>query len=285
MAGELYANNLNQNQIKNVAILLARMNANGITNPISQAGILAVMSKESGFNLTGRETSYSTTSVARIKSIPQFARALAGFSDAQIDALKKDDVKFFNTVYNGIAGNGPNDGYKFRGGGPNQITGRSNYQSLGRKIGVNLGDNPEKIEDPYVAADAAIQYFKDGFNSLKAHGNDKPFNSPPSINDFKTAQDSSSAMYNINAGPGFSFDKLKNSKFNEGLTKTNNVVQSYYDYITKNPQVAQIVQQEEKLAESNSDIQGEKKKYLAPIVIVSAIVILSAILIFRKNKK
>lgn len=45
----------------------------------------------------------------------------------------------------------PGDGFRFRGRGYVQITGRANYERIGRLLSVDLIDNPEKALDPEIA--------------------------------------------------------------------------------------------------------------------------------------
>jgi putative chitinase len=52
------------------------------------------------------------------------------------------------------------DGKKFRGRGFLQITGRDNYNRVGRGIDIDLIKNPEKLEEPLVAARAAIWFWQ-----------------------------------------------------------------------------------------------------------------------------
>jgi len=51
------------------------------------------------------------------------------------------------------------DGYKFRGRGYVQLTGRANYRSFGAQIGVDLENNPDLASQPDVAAKLAIAYW------------------------------------------------------------------------------------------------------------------------------
>ena len=45
----------------------------------------------------------------------------------------------------------PGDGFRFRGRGYVQITGRANYERIGRLLGVDLIGNPEQALDPEIA--------------------------------------------------------------------------------------------------------------------------------------
>ncbi|HIE4193307.1 MULTISPECIES: glycoside hydrolase family 19 protein [Burkholderia] len=60
----------------------------------------------------------------------------------------------------------PGDGFRYRGGGLLQITGRYNFRVMGQKIGVDLEGNPDQIVQPSVAAEASAQFWAD--NALSA---------------------------------------------------------------------------------------------------------------------
>jgi putative chitinase len=53
------------------------------------------------------------------------------------------------------------DGYRYRGRGFIQLTGRANYREFGKKLGLDLENNPDIAADPQVAAKVAAQYWKD----------------------------------------------------------------------------------------------------------------------------
>ncbi len=59
------------------------------------------------------------------------------------------------------------DGYKFRGRGPIQITGRYNYRTYGEVLGLNLEAYPELLEQPEHASRAAAAFWREnGCNEL-----------------------------------------------------------------------------------------------------------------------
>lgn len=67
-----------------------------------------------------------------------------------------------NTIYAGKLGNGDpasGDGWRFRGRGFLQITGRQNYRDFGRLIGMDLEENPEQLAQPAPAARAAALFW------------------------------------------------------------------------------------------------------------------------------
>ena len=55
----------------------------------------------------------------------------------------------------------PGDGRRYKGRGPIQITGRSNYRRYGDLLGVDLEDNPEAAENPRIAFKIAALYWLD----------------------------------------------------------------------------------------------------------------------------
>ena len=59
------------------------------------------------------------------------------------------------------------DGWKYRGRGAFQITGRENYQALTETLGVDLINHPELLETPQYAVISAGWYWnKRGLNKL-----------------------------------------------------------------------------------------------------------------------
>lgn len=55
----------------------------------------------------------------------------------------------------------PDDGWRYRGRGPIQCTGRINYYRFGNHIGIDLLTNPELMEDIYLGLQFAGWYWKD----------------------------------------------------------------------------------------------------------------------------
>ena len=221
---------LSAEQKANASIIIARCIAKGITNHFSQGSILSIALKEGNLNPKASEVSYRSTNNVRIRKIFSKTKTL---SDAQLTALKNNDIAFFNFVYNGIAGNSATDGYKFRGRGYNQLTGRGNYRSIGKKIGVDLEANPDLLStNPTVAADALLQYFIDGFIQGKKLGKLAQYNST-GINDFKTLPDSLGAFYHANAGWGKTTAQIQADPTG-GLAKAKSTVDEFYTLVSNN---------------------------------------------------
>jgi putative chitinase len=163
-------NQLTPQQLSNAKLVDQALVDIKLVNPYLRAGILAVVSKESSF-LPKSENSYSTTPASRIREI--FGVWFNGMTDQQINTLKKDDRAFFNHVYsnNKFLGNlGGDDGYNFRGRSMNQITGRANYTDLGKKLGVDLVNNPDLLLDPQIGAKACAKFFYDSIVRAQGSG-------------------------------------------------------------------------------------------------------------------
>jgi putative chitinase len=52
------------------------------------------------------------------------------------------------------------DGFKYRGRGIFQLTGRANYKSMGEKLGIDLLGHPDKAAEPETALRIACEYWK-----------------------------------------------------------------------------------------------------------------------------
>lgn len=69
--------------------------------------------------------------------------------------------KLANFVYAGRMGNvNAGDGFRFKGRGPIQLTGRSNYLQMGQAIGADLVGRPELMLEPVVGLRAAIRWWE-----------------------------------------------------------------------------------------------------------------------------
>ena|SRR2546426_3337295 len=89
---------------------------------------------------------------------------------------ERQPEKLANYVYANRLGNGDSasgDGWRFRGRGLLQITGRGNYRSAGLALQLPLETEPERLETPEAAALAAAQYWQSrGLNELADDRND-----------------------------------------------------------------------------------------------------------------
>lgn len=71
---------------------------------------------------------------------------------------------YFNKMYSNrkdLGNLGGDDGYRYRGGGLVQLTGRANYRKYGAQIGVDLEKYPELIVKPEVSGACLLHYLID----------------------------------------------------------------------------------------------------------------------------
>lgn len=148
-------------------LLRAEMDRQGVTDPQLRAGIAAIAMGESAFQMKP-EMGYAHTSNERIREI--FTHRVQALSEDDLDRMKADPEGFFNFVYGGAFGaqqlgnTDAGDGFKFRGRGLFQLTGRGNYAKYGHMIGRDLLTDPEVADDPQVACAVAVAYMRDRYH-------------------------------------------------------------------------------------------------------------------------
>jgi putative chitinase len=139
----------------------------GINTPLRVAHFLAQCGHESGgFRVTSENLNYSAKGLAGIfkKYFPTEAAATPYARQPQKIANKV----YANRMANGSEASG--DGYKFRGRGYIQLTGRDNYTQFGKAIGVDIPSNPDSVATTYALASAAWFWSKNGLNKLADTG-------------------------------------------------------------------------------------------------------------------
>lgn len=70
---------------------------------------------------------------------------------------------YFTRLYEGrrdLGNDQPGDGFRFRGRGFVQITGRANYDAAGQALGLDLVGNPDAALEPEIAAPVLAWYFR-----------------------------------------------------------------------------------------------------------------------------
>jgi predicted chitinase len=186
-----------------IALIKNSLTKAGIANPVLQSGILAVVSTEGSF-YPKNELNYSGTKNSRLRTL--FGSRLADLTETQLETLKKDNVAFYNKIYGGTFGKvnlgntQPNDGWDFRGRGFNGITGRALYNFIGKQIGVDLVNYPERLNELPVASDALAIYFANGFKSGITSGQLKKKFGIDTVADIKDLPTATKVAFQSNAG-------------------------------------------------------------------------------------
>ena len=123
-----------------------------ITNNLRLAHFLAQCGHESGgFKAVSENVNYSA---AGLKGI--FGKYFPG---NLAESYARNPQKIASRVYGGRMGNGPEatgDGYKFRGRGFIQLTGKNNYTQFSKFIGEDCVANPDLVATKYPLASAAF---------------------------------------------------------------------------------------------------------------------------------
>ena len=139
-----------------------------ITTPLRLAHFLSQCGHESGgFRLVNENVNYSA---AGLKGI--FGKYFPGNLS---DSYARQPQKIASRVYGGRMGNGAEstgDGYKFRGRGYIQLTGKDNYTRFGKFIGEDTVANPDLVATKYPLASAAFFFDSNKLWSICDKGSD-----------------------------------------------------------------------------------------------------------------
>jgi len=87
--------------------------------------------------------------------------AVHGSDDAQA-LIRRGPEAIANRVYANRLGNGDEasgDGWRYRGSGYKQLTGRTNYRDIGDIVNLDLEGNPELAREPAAAARIAFAFW------------------------------------------------------------------------------------------------------------------------------
>ena len=123
-----------------------------ISNPLRLAHFLAQCGHESaGFKAIQENLNYSADGLKKI--FPKY------FPGNLAEGYAKNPEKIASKVYGSRMGNGDEttkEGFKFRGRGYIQLTGKDNYTRFGKFIGEDTVSNPDLVATKYPLASAAF---------------------------------------------------------------------------------------------------------------------------------
>lgn len=138
-----------------------------INTPLRLAHFMSQTGHESGgFKITTENLNYSAKGLANI-----FKKYFTPESAAE---YQRKPEKIANIVYANRMGNGnqaSGDGYKFRGRGFIQLTGKTNYQAFDKTVEDNIEANPDLVATKYPLLSAAWFWSKNGLNTIADQGN------------------------------------------------------------------------------------------------------------------
>ncbi|WP_133501049.1 XVIPCD domain-containing protein [Cognatilysobacter terrigena] len=159
----------------NAEFLLEKARQAGITDPRELANFMGQMQVEcGGFRRMEESTHYSAERLLEVFGPHRDRKGhwhdgrngLTTIDEARA-ITQGGDRAIANAVYGGTWGarnlgnTEPDDGWRFRGRGYVQLTGRDHYESMGRRLGVDLVGHPELAADRDIAARIAITYWND----------------------------------------------------------------------------------------------------------------------------
>lgn len=157
--------------------LQGAMKAYEITTPRRVAGFLSQIAHESGKLETLEESlNYSVEALQRFVKWKRISAADAQ-KHGRAPGQKANQEAIANLIYGGAWGKENlgntqwGDGWRFRGRGLKQLTGRANYTRCGAAIGEDLANSPDRLLMPVNAALSAGWFWKThGLNEIADRG-------------------------------------------------------------------------------------------------------------------
>lgn len=138
-----------------------------INTPLRLSHFLAQCAHESmEFKLTIENLNYSADGLLRI--FPKYF--------TQLSALKyqRSPERIANIVYSNRMGNGDinsGEGWKYRGRGYIQLTGKDNYTAFNNYVSDDVIEHPDLVATKYPLLSAAWFFHKNGINKISDRGN------------------------------------------------------------------------------------------------------------------
>jgi putative chitinase len=140
----------------------------GITSALRLSHFLAQCGHESGgFKAVTENLNYSSDGLKKI-----FPRYFPGNLN---ESYARNPQKIANRVYSSRMGNGDEasgDGYKYRGRGYIQLTGKSNYTAFDKTVPEDILANPDLVATKYPLASAAFFFNSNGLWTICDKGAD-----------------------------------------------------------------------------------------------------------------
>lgn len=146
----------------------ALLEHHGITTPLRQAHLLAQMFHETdGLTITFENMNYRARRILEVFGVGNHSAAVR---PAEAEMLAGRPEALAERVY-GLGNPGKarelgntqaGDGFRYRGGGLLQTTGRGSYRKRGEEIGIDLEADPERVLDAEVALLPALGEWSDG---------------------------------------------------------------------------------------------------------------------------
>ena len=140
----------------------------GITTPLRMAHFLAQALHETGkFRILRENMNYSAPRLVEIFGVGRHSAAVTR-GEAELLAGKPEQIA--ERVYGlgnphkarELGNTQPGDGFRFRGNGVLQTTGRGGHRRMGQAVGVDFEHHPELVTTPEHALNPALQEWTEG---------------------------------------------------------------------------------------------------------------------------
>ena len=140
-----------------------------IDTPLRQAAFLAQIAQESA-QLSRLVENLNYSDVSLLAQWPKHFTVEEARQYGRADGHLANQEMIADLAYAGRNGNGDvasGDGWRYRGRGAIQVTGKYNYDKCGRAIGIDLVAHPELLADPVQACRSAAWFWaRNGLNAL-----------------------------------------------------------------------------------------------------------------------
>lgn len=117
------------------------LSENGVTTPLRLSHFFAQLEHESNLKPIAENLNYSASALRRV-----FGKYFKSYTEAK--TFERQPERIANRVYANRMENGDEtsgDGWKYRGRGFIQITGRANYRMLSEATGIDYLSNPDLL--------------------------------------------------------------------------------------------------------------------------------------------
>jgi putative chitinase len=171
------APNARQNYLDAIRNGDALFQQHGITTPLRMAHFLAqALHETGGFRILRENMNYSAERMVDIFGV---GRHSAAVTQAEAESLARKPEQIAERVYGlgnprkarELGNTRPGDGFRYRGNGVLQTTGRGSHKRMGQAVGVDFENHPELVTDPEHALKPALQEWTEGNLNAEADRN------------------------------------------------------------------------------------------------------------------
>ncbi len=172
------APNAHLSYVKGIPFLIEGLRLADIATPLRVAHFMAQILHESG-GLRIREESFNYTADGLISTFgsKRVSRAIAD-RICRTPTRAADQQAIANALYGGLWGRKnlgntlDGDGWRFRGRGPMQLTGRANYARFGEALDIDLVGKPDLALEPQYIFALPVAYWRERDCDAKADADD-----------------------------------------------------------------------------------------------------------------